>query len=58
MVSSIGIFMDIIVMSPGANRQKWKLGEDFCHLEGFFYMTAGKLSTVFSIVVSLIHTEN
>ena len=50
MLSSVGIFMDNIGISLGANRKKWTLGEDFCHLEGFFYMTTGKLTNSLSSV--------
>ena len=34
--------MDIIGISLGANRRKWKLENSFCQLEGFFYMSTGK----------------
>ena len=34
--------MDIIGISLGANRKKWKLENSFCQLEGFFYMSTGK----------------
>ena len=42
LLSSIGIFMDIIGISLGANRKKWKLENSFCQLEGFFYMSTGR----------------
>ena len=43
--------MDNIGISLGANRKKWTLGPDFCNLEGFFYMTTGKLPKIFALVV-------